>query len=539
MNPKDNESATDCFMSDLSFGTAGLRSEIDIGFNRMNVVTVGIASMGIAAYLKDKFGRANVIIGHDHRHGSEEFSKIAAKIYKSYGHGVKLFPGLVPTPFVPAAIQCEGGMDLGVMVTASHNPKNDNGYKVYGGNGAQILDATAKEISEHIKKERDNYLMVSKGCESIEVEEDFELLERVRDWYNSKIKSFVMPIEPKIKVVYTALHGVGADYVDQVFKSVYGGSDKIVHVQEQRRPDPDFPTVEFPNPEEGRSTLKLATETAEREGIDVVFANDPDADRFCVAERRREGEGSQGEWRVFNGNEIAVLLADYLSKKVSRDDESQCAMLSSCVSSRFLERFCSRRGWRHETTSTGFKNLGNRGLQLKKEGVRVLLAYEEAIGFQVGDWNFDKDGISALIVFYALLNENEVFGSLSARLERIYEREGCRPIQFNGYYYGNRAGKIKEILSNAKEPNQSNVKSFERSASSYQVKVEFELGSVGPAWLILRPSGTEPKLKYYSEVISEKGDNVVGAGAGKALELEVEKLIEGMIEPCKNNLTKR
>ena len=592
-NPKCLEEAEECFRKDLSFGTAGLRAEMGVGFSKMNRVTVAIASMGIAAYLKEKLTMAHIVIGYDHRHNSKDFARTAAAIYSAYGHAVKLFPRPVPTPFVPSAIQCHG-FDFGVMVTASHNPKQDNGYKVYAGNGAQIVDEMAKEISSFIQSERGKFKEINKKGMVDEKVIDFDegLLESVQNWYIAKLRSFLEP-EPNdkmIRVVYTALHGVGADYVDKVFSSIYDCDNDeeeegvfsrrkcLVHVEEQRRPDPDFPTVEFPNPEEGSSTLKMAIEKADLEGISIVFANDPDADRFCVAEK----EAVSGKWRIFNGNEIANLLANFLSDREkekhnnisnssckdeedkdnniskSNDEDSNSkrvnlttiAMLSSCVSSRFLGHFCANRNWYHETTSTGFKNLGNRALKLKnEEGYTVLLAYEEAIGFQIGDWNFDKDGITTLMTFYALIQRNRQRKggdlSLSDNLKEIYEAEGFWPVQYNGYYYGKSALKIKEIILEAiksaiKVKETCSYSSFKNDGSV--IKIEFEIKGIGLAWLMLRSSGTEPKLKYYSEVLVSASNNITNhtiISANLELERIVENMINVMIEPEKNQLIKK
>ena len=471
-----------------------------------------------------------IILGYDHRHNSKLFAHSAAQVYTAYGHRVRVFPKIVPTPFVPSAVQCLGDgevVGLAVMVTASHNPRKDNGYKVYGGNGAQIGDKVAKEILEFIKRERINYKKLNTG--DFVAEDDQELLEMVMKWYVNNLKSFMNGLPKSLnmpRVVYTALHGVGAEYVDKVFEEIFG-NQALIHVPEQKDPDADFPTVDFPNPEEGRSTLSLAMKLAEAESVKYIFANDPDADRFCVAEFTGCADE---EWKIFNGNEIAVLLADFISV----NKEGKCAMLASCVSSRFLKTFCENRGWIFESTSTGFKNLGNRGLELKgKEGIRVLLAYEEAIGFQVGDWNFDKDGISSLITFYALLQNNENC-SLSERLRLIYEREKCWPVQCNGYYFCRPANRIKTILQAIDtEKLKKLTKSFKNENGV--VTVEFDVEGFGEAWLMLRSSGTEPKLKYYSELIgmSEK------IGSEAALEGAVDELIELMISPDINNLIKK
>ena len=225
-------------------------------------------------------------------------------------------------------------------------------------------------------------------------------------------------------------------------------------------------------------------------------------------------------------------------------------MLSSCVSSRFLGHFCANRNWYHETTSTGFKNLGNRALKLKnEEGYTVLLAYEEAIGFQIGDWNFDKDGITTLMTFYALLQRNRRRNggdlSLSDNLKEIYEAEGFWPVQYNGYYYGKSALKIKEIILEAiksaiKVKETCSYSSFKNDGSV--IKIEFEIKGIGLAWLMLRSSGTEPKLKYYSEVLVSASNNITNhtiISANLELERIVENMINVMIEPEKNQLIKK
>lgn len=482
-----------------------------------------------------------MVIGYDHRHNSESFARASAQIYRSYGHSVRLFSRIVPTPFVPSAIQyLRAG--LGVMITASHNPRKDNGYKVYGGNGAQIGDEEAKEIAWFIVRERGEYRNMS--VDSVDV--DTMLLDEVRGWYTEKLKGFLSTLNDRDRVVhrpfvYTALHGVGGDYLDELFQSIFGDESSICHVEAQRRPDPNFPTVDFPNPEEGGSTLKMAMEVADAKGIDVIFANDPDADRFCVAQRRRDGE-----WRVFNGNEIAVLLADFISKSVAPGEK--CAMLGSCVSSRFLKLYCERRGWLFECTKTGFKNLGNAGLRLKGEGYRVLIGFEEAIGFQVGDWNFDKDGLSALLVLYTLLcttkreRERESnnlcnlsnLNNLSEVLEGVYRGEGCWPVQCNGYYFCKPSSRIKPILSAIPD---TSVLPMIRSLKSTEgvVEVEFDAEQLGVGWLMLRSSGTEPKLKYYSEVIGKEGS---GVGV-RVLEKVVGEMLEVLIDPVGNKLIKK
>ena len=545
-----------------------------------------------------------MIIGFDHRRNSKLFAQTAAKVFQSYGHKVRLFPSIVPTPFVRCAIQCFKNetetVGLGVMITASHNPKGDNGYKVYGENGAQIQDETAKKISEFIATEKINFFNLQpspspndKYDKYDKDDDDEDLMVKVKNWYIKKLREwlelFPKPTIHKFRFVYTGLHGVGAIYLDEIFKSIYPDLENAyVHVEDQRFPDSEFSTVEFPNPEEGLSTLKLAIARAEALGIDTIFANDPDADRFCVAQKSKGGT-----WKIFNGNEIAVLLADFIGGFGGRENE-KIAILGSCVSSRFLGHFCAQRKWKYEATLTGFKNLGNRGLELKeKEGFKVILAYEEAIGFQVGDWNFDKDGLSTLMTFFLILNNGGCEGindvtdnpynnpynitdnnpynntdnpynntdnsnsiSLNEKLNQIYKREECWPLQYNGYYFCKPASRIKPLLNKASAliVNKEMVWSINNRAkdieiiidtnnsnSSSVITLEFGMEGLGRAWLMLRSSGTEPKLKFYTELLvmgrEQLSDDM--HGVEENLKEAVEDIINELLEPEKNNLIKK
>lgn len=579
-----------------------------------------------------------IIIGFDHRNNSKVFAQTAAKVFQSYGHKVRIFPSIVPTPFVPSAIQYFKGLEtdvnvkvgMGVMITASHNPKGDNGYKVYGENGAQIQDETAKKISEFIANEKINFLRLklNKINDELLLVNDEDLMDKVKNWYIKQLREwleiFPKPTEEsidKFRFVYTGLHGVGAIYLDEIFKSVYPDLDikkMYVHVEDQRFPDSEFSTVEFPNPEEGKSTLRMAIERAEAVGIETIFANDPDADRFCVAQKSKS-KSNEGDWKIFNGNEIAVLLADFIGSKFRENEK--IAILGSCVSSRFLKLFCDKRNWKYEATLTGFKNLGNRGIELKeKEGFKVILAYEEAIGFQVGDWNFDKDGLTTLMTFYSVLlnisddnggdggggdngsddnsggdssgdnissshstdnitgnstdnitgnntdniidnstdtSNNSISISLNEKLNQIYKREECWPIQCNGYYFCKPASRIKTLLNKAIESlfdNKNNLWSSinkrardiemispnSSTSCSGAITLEFGMEGLGRAWLMLRSSGTEPKLKFYSELLVLGKEQICGIeGVEEKLKGAVEEIINELLEPEKNGLIKK
>ena len=288
----------------------------------------------------------------------------------------------------------------------------------------------------------------------------------------------------------------------------------MIPVQEQFDPNPDFPTVKYPNPEEGSSALQLAMATAQAQSADYIFANDPDADRFLVAQRT-----GTGEWKIFNGNEMAAIFAHFIAENHAEalKDSSKVAMLSSCVSSRFLKRICEQKGFKHETTSTGFKNLGNRAQQLQEAGYLPLFAFEEAIGFAVGDWSLDKDGISALLTMALILAEER---DLLALLASIYAAYNASPVQCNGYLI---VSKPEQAITRMLKERIPGVAERFTGVSVVEASVkasELELPRGG--WLMIRASGTEPKVKYYSE--SMQGQSP------EQFEAQVKEIVKFLLE---------
>jgi phosphoglucomutase / phosphopentomutase len=431
--------ATSAFASRLEFGTAGLRGPMGPGFSRMNDLVVLQTAQGLAAYLVAVFGdrarTGGLVLGYDHRSrgslNSRRFALLTAAAALRAGVRVHLFRRLVATPLVPFAIRHLGAV-AGVMVTASHNPKEDNGYKVYWENGSQIIPPHDAGISAAI----DANLEPAEGGKPYAAERLEE--EAIRshplcapDTTDAVVAAYLGAVRAAlcrheddnrtspVRVCYTAMHGVGLPFAAAAFEAF--GHRPFAQTREQVEPDPGFPTVPFPNPEEGKGALALAMRTAEREGCTLILANDPDADRLAVAEwvpaAGAAGAagvvGGDGEWRVFSGNEIGALLAHWAwtcyrertaSATASASSSSSSptkppVMIASTVSSKFLQALAEREGFVFQETLTGFKWMGNAMDDHERNGEEVLFSFEEAIGFCCGTVVRDKDGVSGAAVF--------------------------------------------------------------------------------------------------------------------------------------------
>lgn len=526
------------------------------GFSRMNHITVQLATQGVAQYLTaQSSGQSkSVIIGHDHRHNSTAFAEIVAQTLHCAGIKVKIFSHIVPTPMVPFAVAHERA-DFGIMITASHNPAADNGYKVFGANGCQIMGPVDTTVAALIKGQKYQLWKLSKTRHQ---QDDPTLYERTAEAYISSIITLFHPLLqeysslPQPPIVYTPMHGVGLSIVRRLIEKC--GLLPIEEVPSQKEPNPDFPTVKFPNPEEGLPTLAKAISHAESLGITLVFANDPDADRFNLAEQR----GGSGPWRVFTGNEIAALLTDFLwrHRKALYKNVDQFYVLNSCVSSKFLRAMGLKEGFAVLETLTGFKHLSNASQSLERasnQRNKVLLAYEEAIGFMINTEVWDKDGISALLAMYLVVIETQSEGcSIGERLEALYTKYGyfC---QYNSYYYCENPSKIALIFDQVRcklegrlsEPRKTDLTGPAgiREAGVTIEKIQDFPGSSmvtlyldpeGLSWITLRASGTEPKVKFYSELRCELAEQAQGKQDLIAI---VQKICNWLLDPEVNGLS--
>lgn len=408
----------------IAFGTAGLRSSMKAGYAHMNALTVLQASQGLATYVLEQRAASpisaeplSVVVGYDARHNSEKFARLAAGAFVAKGIRVLWFGELVHTPMVPFTVSRYKAA-AGVMVTASHNPKQDNGYKVYWSNGCQIIPPHDTGIAKAIA-----HVEVIASWDEQTVDSS-PLVKRVfaesTKAYDADLYRLVPPPHPvqTASFTYTPMHGVGVPFMRQAADMVGFRGDCMRVVQAQAQPDPEFPTVPFPNPEES-GALNLALTEADQYGCNIAVANDPDADRFAVAERLESGK-----WHQLTGNQMGILLASYVLETYSQD-KSKLAMLASTVSSRMLAAMAKKEGFHFQETLTGFKWLGNVAQDLQAQGFDAAYAYEEAIGYMFTKVVWDKDGIAAAAVFLCAWQTWERQGLTPwKKLQELYETYG-------------------------------------------------------------------------------------------------------------------
>jgi phosphomannomutase len=382
----------------IAFGTAGLRGPMAAGFSCMNDLTVRQASQGLCHYIlevaKDAKERG-IVVGYDGRHNSKKFAELTAATFIFQGVPVYLFETVIPTPFVAFGVT-NLGCQAGIVITASHNPAEDNGYKVYWDNGCQIVSPVDSGVTKAIANNLDLWPIDWEGLYASAL---LRKTTNVQADYMKSVEKFCFHksnnSSDSVKITYTAMHGVGRKCVENIFE-VFGLAP-FIPVLAQVDPNPDFPTVAFPNPEEGKGALKLSMETADANGSNVILANDPDADRLAAAEK------DGGSWHIFTGNELGIILGHWMFEQLVQNkkdvDRSKIAVLNTTVSSKALAAFAKAEGLYYEETLTGFKWLGTAIERLEKSGYTFLFAFEEAIGYMVRSVPLDKDGVSAAAVF--------------------------------------------------------------------------------------------------------------------------------------------
>lgn len=493
----------------LTFGTAGIRGEVGPGSGRMNRATVIRTTKGLADYLTAKHDgspEGPVALGFDARPDSRTFAEDAAGVLAAAGIQVEYYPEVTPTPLVAFAAK-HLGAPAAVVITASHNPPADNGYKVYGSNAAQIIPPTDIEIAAAIAgvgpaAEVPRLEDVISGTSDLVTPIPEDIIEAYRREVDEARPN---PQVSDLKIVYTPLHGVGGEILLRM--CVWANHSGLIPVPEQVQPDGAFPTVSFPNPEEP-GALDLALELARDVGADLVLANDPDADRLAAA------VPLAGEWRLLSGNELGVLLGDYVLRYWRHPEPP--IVVNSVVSSPMLSRIAAERGAVHETTLTGFKWIINAGLALEERGEgRFAFGYEEALGYSVGRTVRDKDGISAAIVMADLAAEEEAAGrSVLSRLHDLWDEVGLWVSAQHSLVRTGPEGQ-KELLAavdrlGSEPPPRVQGMDVTRvidyrvgheerpSWLGAQDLIELALGEAGR--VLVRPSGTEPKLKIYVDL---------------------------------------
>ncbi|MFV2178487.1 phospho-sugar mutase [Actinomadura sp. LOL_016] len=500
----DEPGLADRFGARLEFGTAGLRGELGAGPNRMNRVTVMRAAAGLAATLP---AGARVVVGFDARHKSRRFADDTAAVLTGAGHTVEVFAGPVPTPVLAHAVRTSDAA-AGVMVTASHNPPRDNGYKVYWADGAQIVPPRDAEISAAID--------AVGRVDELPLGSDWTVRDDLGPYLDA-VSGLRLGDDRDISIVYTPMHGVGRDVLLRAFAGA--GFPEPAVVPEQADPDPDFPTVDFPNPEEP-GALDLATALAAGRDADLVIANDPDADRCAVAVPTPSG------WRSLTGDEVGGLLAEHVLRHTSGGDR---LVVTTIVSSSLLGSIAEAHGVRFAESLTGFKWIMKAG----SPDDRLVFGYEEALGYSVGDDRGvpvnDKDGIGAALAVAALAAEAARDGrTLLDLLDDQARRYGLHATA----QVSVRVEDLSEIAATmarlrAEPParlGHREVEAFDdlaRPADGLPPTDGVRFRLAGDARVVIRPSGTEPKLKCYLEVVVPAGDDVAAARRRAETSLEL------------------
>ncbi|GGL29345.1 phospho-sugar mutase [Phycicoccus endophyticus] len=471
----------------LEFGTAGLRGRLGGGPHRMNRAVVIRAAAGLTAYLQTLDAEPFVVVGFDARTNSDVFAHDTCAVVTGMGGRAVVLPHPLPTPVLAYAIRYLGA-DAGVMVTASHNPPEDNGYKVYVGDGSQIVPPVDGQIAERIAA-------VGSVASVPRADDGWETLgDEVLEAYLADAVTVLAPGSPRdVTVVHTALHGVGSETVRRAFAAA--GFPEPVPVPSQAEPDPMFPTVSFPNPEEP-GAMDAALELAEQTGPDVVVANDPDADRCAVA------VPGPGGWRMLRGDEVGVLLGSHVLSRGVVPDSAEAVFASSIVSSRMLAAMCRAAGVRHEETLTGFKWIG------RVPGLRY--GYEEALGYCVDPAHVrDKDGVTAALLVAEMVATLAAEGrSLLDRLDDLAGEHGVHATDSFAVRVEDLGliGRVMDRLR-AQPPAQvagvavERVDDLARGDGGLPPTEGLRWYLTDGSRVIVRPSGTEPKLKVYLEVV--------------------------------------
>ncbi len=522
----DEKEIEDRFYKDLEFGTAGLRGVIGIGTNRMNTYTVTKATQGLANYIIKKGGQnRGVAIAYDSRRMSPEFSEQAALCLNANGIKTYRFDTLRPTPELSFAVR-ELGCIAGIVVTASHNPPEYNGYKVYWEDGAQIVEPTDKEIIAEVNAVTD--LSTIKTISRKEAEEKGlynTIGEQIDKRYIEELKKLVVnqkainETQKDITIVYTPLHGTGNIPVQTILKEL--GFENVYVVPQQEKPDGNFPTVDYPNPEDPKA-FKLALELAKEKNADIVLANDPDADRLGVYAKNKE----TGEYIRFNGNMTGNLIAEYIlsQKQLSGTLPKNGAVIKTIVSSNLTDAIAKAYNVKLFETLTGFKNIAKiiRGFEENNNEYTCLYSYEESYGCIIGTHARDKDGIVAVMTLceaacYYKQKGMTLWDAMLAIYEKYgYYKEEQVSIVLKG---AEGAQQIKQMMENMRSNSPKMIgKDKVLSIGDYQAQIihnnitgeEVTTGLPksnvlyynleNDSWCCVRPSGTEPKIKFYMGV---------------------------------------
>lgn len=522
---KDEKEIEDRFYKDLEFGTGGLRGVVSAGTNRMNIYTVGKVTQGLSCYINENFsGEKSVVIAHDSRIMSEEFSKTAAEVFAANGIKVFFFESLRPTPMLSYAVRylkCNAG----VVVTASHNPKQYNGYKVYGDDGGQVTDAAASNILRYIEKINDfskvytmdfNSAVNSRLIEVIGEKVDSTYYENVKDL--AIRKSMIKDNAKSLNIIYTPIHGSGNIPVRRVLNEM--GYENVTVVKEQEMPDGNFPTAPYPNPEDP-AVFEIAMKMAEDTKPDIIFGTDPDCDRIGVVVK-----DNRGKYRVLTGNQTGALLANYMIKALKEENKLPIngVLIKTIVTTDIVKAMAEKNGVSLIEVLTGFKYIGEKIKEFQLSGEHsFILGFEESYGYLSGSFVRDKDAViaSSLICEMALyykLRKMNLFDALTELYDEYgYYNEKLVSIELKGKDGQEKISNALENLRHSMRTTIGNVKIAKKL--DYKLSIEKDLIGISEttielpksnvlkfiledgSWFVVRPSGTEPKIKIYLSVI--------------------------------------
>lgn len=520
----------DAFYRNLAFGTGGLRGVIGAGTNRINIYTVAKASQGLADYLTKKYETPSIVIGYDSRIKSDMFAKTAASIFAANGIQVNIWPTLMPVPTVSFATRYLDA-SAGVMITASHNPSKYNGYKVYDADGCQITTEVATEILKEIEKldifadvKNDDFeTSVANGnIRYIENEVYTAFVEEVK----KQSVLFGEEINKDVAIVYSPLNGTGLKPVIQTLKEM--GYTNITVVKEQQHPDGNFPTCPYPNPEI-KEAMMLGIEYAKRYNADLLLATDPDCDRVGIAVKNKSGE-----YKLLTGNQVGLLLLDYICSQRIKHDKmpNNPVMIKTIVTTDMSEQIASHYGLRTINVLTGFKFIGEQIGKLEQLGKAdsYVFGFEESYGYLTGSYVRDKDGVDGAHMICEMFSYYMTQGiSLLEKLEELYQTYGYCMNTLHSYDFDGSEGFIKM---------QSIMQSFRNGIKEFDGKKVIKLIDYAEGLddlpksnvlkflledncsIVVRPSGTEPKLKIYVSV------NAKNIEAAEKIEAKIIKSAE-------------
>ena len=505
----DDTAAEDAFYRDLAFGTGGLRGVIGAGTNRMNVHVVAKASQGLADYLLSPFTTPSVVIGYDSRIKSDEFAKIAASVFAANGIRVHIWPELLPVPTVSYAVR-ELGASAGVMITASHNPARYNGYKVYGPDGCQITtEAAATVLSEIEKLDIFEDVRTSRFEDGLKAGVIQYIPDSVLTGFIEEVKNqsvlFGDEVDRNVAIVYSPLNGTGLKPVTRALEE--SGFTSITVVEEQRNPDGNFPTCPYPNPEI-REAMELGLQYCRKTGADLLLATDPDCDRCGIAVKTETGE-----YQLLTGNEVGLLLLDYICAQRSRHRKmpERPLFVKTIVTMDLAEKIAAHYGVETVNVLTGFKFIGEVIGRMEAEGRAddYICGFEESYGYLTGAYVRDKDAVNAAFMICEMFAFYKTRGiSLLQKLDELYAAYGYCLNTLHSYQFEGSAGMAK--MNSIMEQFREGVSDFAGQKVVYTADYIGGLEGLPPAdvlkyctdtgSVVIRPSGTEPKLKAYISV---------------------------------------